>query len=85
MASLCKFGALQDEMVHNQLVVYINCDKIREILLLENYSLKLTEAVNIAVQVKSVLGCAASLSAASTSLGPNAPLPHISADHFSVT
>jgi len=45
LASFCKFGALQDEMVRDQLIVHTNCDKIRERLLL---------AVKLAVQVKSV-------------------------------
>jgi len=29
LASLCKFGALQDEMVRDQPIVHTNCDKIR--------------------------------------------------------
>ena len=36
LASLCKFGVLQDEMIRDHLILHTNCDKIRERLLLEN-------------------------------------------------
>ena len=89
LASLCKFGALQDEMIRDHLILHTNCDKIRERLLLENDDLTLAAALHLAVQVESALECAASLSTSSNSLalakaaGPlesRVPLLHMSAD-----
>ena len=89
LASLCKFGALQDEMIRDHLILHTNCDKIRERLLLENYDLTLAAALHLAVQVESALECAASLSTSSNSLalakaaGPlesRVPLLHVSVD-----
>ncbi|KAK0152341.1 hypothetical protein N1851_006252 [Merluccius polli] len=89
LASVCKFGALQDEMIRDHLILHTNCDKIRERLLLENDDLTLAAALHLAVQVESALECAASLSTSSNSLalakaaGPlesRVPLLHVSAD-----
>ena len=89
LASLCKFGALQDEMIRDHLILHTNCDKIRERLLLENDDLTLAAALHLAVQVESALECAASLSTSSNSLalakaaGPlesRVPLLHVSVD-----
>ncbi|KAK0135792.1 hypothetical protein N1851_028356 [Merluccius polli] len=89
LASLCKFGALQDEMIRDHLILHTNYDKIRERLLLENDDLTLAAALHLAVQVESALECAASLSTSSNSLalakaaGPlesRVPLLHVSAD-----
>lgn len=62
LASLCKFKALQDEMIRDQLILHTNCNKIRDKLLLENDDLSLAQAIKIALQVQSALECAANLS-----------------------
>lgn len=86
LASSCKFGVLQDEMIRDQLILHTNCDKTREKLLLENDGLTLAGAINLAVQVESALECAASFSASSSSLalataaGAQPPRPSASAD-----
>lgn len=53
LASTCKFGPLQDEMIRDQLIEHTNNTKVRETLLLEPDDLTLSRAMTIALQVES--------------------------------
>ncbi|KAJ8367779.1 hypothetical protein SKAU_G00078070 [Synaphobranchus kaupii] len=61
LASSCKFGALQDQMIRDQLIERTNNAKVRETLLLESDDLLLSRAINTALQVESAAECAATL------------------------
>jgi len=50
LVSLCRFRALQDEMLCDQLIVHTNCEKITERLLLEHRCHPLAVTVTCAVQ-----------------------------------
>ena len=49
LASVCRYGALQDEMIRDQLILHLNYESTRQRLLLENNDLTLTAALTIAV------------------------------------
>lgn len=49
LASECKFEALQDEMIRDQLILHMNYDRIRDKLLLENDDLTLAQDLKIAL------------------------------------
>ncbi len=61
LANSCKFGALCDEMIRDQLIEHTNNEKILEVLLLESDDLSLSRAIAIAYQVESAAECAATL------------------------
>lgn len=61
LASSCKFGALQEEMVHDQLIEHTNNKKVRERLLLEPDDLSLAKALQLAFQAESTAESAAKL------------------------
>ena len=50
LASLCKFGDLQDEMIHDQIIEKTSIPRIREWLLMETDSLSLERAMKLAVR-----------------------------------
>ena len=52
LATMCQYGALQDEMIRDQLILHTKSDLIRQRLLLENNDLTLKAALNLAVQVE---------------------------------
>ena len=68
LASHCKFGALTDEMIRDQLIEHTTQAKIRETLLLESDDLTLAKAVAIAFQIESAVECAAKLTQTESSL-----------------
>lgn len=57
MARSCNYGTLQDQIVRDQFIEGILCDKTREKLLLEPDELTLNQAVVIALQVEAALEC----------------------------
>jgi len=61
LASACKFGVLQDEIIRDQLIEHTNKAKVRETLFLEVDDLSLSRALTIALQVESMAECAAML------------------------
>ncbi len=61
LATLCKFGALQDQMIRDQLIEHTNMEKLREMLLLEPDDLTLAKALQLAFQVESAADCTAQL------------------------
>ena len=80
LASSCKFGTLQDEMIRDQLIEHTNNVKVRERLLLEKDELLLSDAVTIAFNVESAAECAATLTAqvatsSHTAMSDHAPYP----------
>ncbi|KAJ8346671.1 hypothetical protein SKAU_G00280720 [Synaphobranchus kaupii] len=68
LASLCKFGALEEELIRDQLAEHTNNPKFREKLLMSPDDLSLAKAVEIAFQIE----CAASLA---SQLAPSSPFP----------
>ncbi|KAJ8349338.1 hypothetical protein SKAU_G00244680 [Synaphobranchus kaupii] len=68
LASLCKFGALEEELIRDQLAEHTNNPKFREKLLMSPDDLSLVKAVEMAFQIK----CAASLA---SQLAPSSPFP----------
>lgn len=66
MASLCKFGALQDEMIRDQLAEHTNSPRIREKLIMSKDDLTLNRAVEISFQIESAEGLATQLARASS-------------------
>ncbi|KAL0148064.1 hypothetical protein M9458_056604 [Cirrhinus mrigala] len=75
LASTCKFGALQDEMIHDQLIEHTNDAKVRETLLLEPDDLSLSRAITIAVRIESAAACASALTKQQTIADCPAPCP----------
>lgn len=61
LASACKFDALQDEMIRDQLAEHTNDPKIRERLITSPDDLTLAKAIEIAFKVESAAGFAAQL------------------------
>ncbi len=61
LASTCKFSALQDEMIRDQLIEHTNDAKVRETLLLEPDDLSLSRAITIALRIESAAACASAL------------------------
>lgn len=57
LARSCNYGTLQDEIIRDQLIEGILCEKTREKLLLESDELTLTQAVAIALQVEAAVEC----------------------------
>ncbi len=57
MAHSSSYGTLQDQIVHDQFIEGILCDKTREKLLLEPDELTLDKAVAIALQVEAATEC----------------------------
>lgn len=55
MARSCNYGTLHDQIVCDQFIEGILCDKTREKLLLEPDKLTLNQAVVIALQVEAAL------------------------------
>ncbi len=74
-ASTCKFGALQEEMIRNQLIEHTNDAKVRETLLLEPDDLSLSRAITIALRIESPAACASALSKQQTIADCPAPSP----------
>ncbi|KAJ8352061.1 hypothetical protein SKAU_G00235370 [Synaphobranchus kaupii] len=68
LASLCKFGALEEELIRDQLAEHTNNQKFREKLLMSPDDLSLAKAVEMAFQIE----CAASLA---SQLAPSSPFP----------
>ncbi|KAJ8333462.1 hypothetical protein SKAU_G00414700 [Synaphobranchus kaupii] len=68
LASLCKFGALEEELIRDQLAEHTNNPKFREKLLMSPDDLPLAKAVEMAFQME----CAASLA---SQLAPSSPFP----------
>ncbi len=62
MARSCNYGTLQDQIVRDQFIEGILCDKTREKLLLEPDELTLDKAVAIALQVEAATECSTLLS-----------------------
>ncbi len=60
-ASTCKFGALQEEMIRDQLIEHTNDAKVRETLLLEPDDLPLSRAITIVLRIESTAACASAL------------------------
>ena len=52
LARACKYGALEEEMIRDQLILNTNCYLVRNRLLLEHNDLTLAAALNIAVQAE---------------------------------
>ncbi|KAL0148283.1 hypothetical protein M9458_056429 [Cirrhinus mrigala] len=75
LASTCKFGALQDEMIRDQLIEHTNDAKVRETLLLEPDDLSLSRAITIAVRIESAAACASALTKQQTIADCSAPCP----------
>ncbi|KAG1938438.1 thy-1 membrane glycoprotein [Pimephales promelas] len=75
LASTCKFGALQDEMIRDQLIEHTNNAKVRETLLLEPDDLSLPRAITIALQIESAAACASALTKQQTITDYPAPSP----------
>lgn len=82
LAGSCKFGALQDEMVRDELIEHMNNPEARKTLLLEADDLSLSRALTITLQIESAAECSAILTqqvATLTLAGPPnrplAPLP----------
>ncbi len=61
LANSCKFGALRDKIIRDQLIEHTNTEKIWEVLLLKSDDLSLSRAIAIAYQVESAAECAATL------------------------
>ncbi len=75
LASTCKFGALQDEMIRDQLIEHTNDTKVRETLLLEPDDLSLSRAITIALRIESAAACASALTKQQTIADCPAPSP----------
>ncbi len=75
LASTCKFGALQDEMICDQLIEHTNDTKVRETLLLEPDDLSLSRAITIALRIESAAACALALTKQQTIADCPAPSP----------
>ncbi|KAG1940200.1 retrotransposable element [Pimephales promelas] len=75
LPSTCKFGALQDEMIRDQLIEHTNNAKVRETLLLEPDDLSLPRAITIALQIESAAACASALTKQQTITDYPAPSP----------
>ncbi|KAJ8368319.1 hypothetical protein SKAU_G00083470 [Synaphobranchus kaupii] len=67
LARKCSYGALQDQIIRDQLIEGTWCEKIREKLLLEPDELTLDDAIAKAMQVESALECSSMLTASSRS------------------
>ncbi len=74
-ASTCKFGALKEEIIRNQLIEHTNDAKVRETLLLEPDDLPLSRAITIAVRIESAAACASALTKQQTIADCLAPSP----------
>lgn len=57
LACACEYGALHDQIIRDQLIEGMSCDKTRERLLMEPDDLTLTDAINIALHVECALHC----------------------------
>lgn len=55
LARHCDYGALQDEMIRDQMIEGTSCEKTREKLLMEPDHLSLADAIKTALQVESAL------------------------------
>ncbi len=74
-ASTCKFGALQEEMIRDQLIEHTNDAKVRETLLLEPDDLPLSRAITIALRIESAAACASALTKQQTIADCQPPPP----------
>ncbi len=59
--STCKFRALQEEMIRDQLIEHTNDAKVRETLLLEPDDISLSRVITIALQIENAGACASAL------------------------
>ncbi|XP_016356219.1 uncharacterized protein LOC107699481 [Sinocyclocheilus anshuiensis] len=57
----CKFGALRDELIRDQLIEKTNSARVRERLLMENYKLILDKALTQELQIEEATWCAAKI------------------------
>ncbi|KAJ8356463.1 hypothetical protein SKAU_G00192570 [Synaphobranchus kaupii] len=57
MARLCDYGTLQEQIIRDQFIEGILCEKTRERLLLESDNLTLGRTVEIALQVETAVEC----------------------------
>ena len=73
LASLCKFGDLQDEMIRDQLAEHTNNHKVRERLIMSPDDLTLNKALEMAFQIEAAAGFASQLAGASS------PIPALTA------
>ena len=64
MARLCDYGALQEQLIRDQFIEGILCEKTRERLLLESDNLTLGRTVDIALQVETAMECTTVLAGA---------------------
>jgi len=70
LASLCKFGVLEDELIRDQLAEYTHNSKLREKLLMMPDELTLAKAVDIAFQLESAAALASQLAPSSSYFPP---------------
>ncbi|KAF3851710.1 hypothetical protein F7725_013482 [Dissostichus mawsoni] len=73
LASLCKFGELEDELIRDQLAEHTNSSTLREKLLIMTDKLTLTRAVEVAFQLESAAALASQLAPSSSSF-PHRPM-----------
>lgn len=64
MARFCEYGVLQDQIIRDQLIEGTLCEKTREKLLLEEDTLTLVKATEIAMQVETAMECTALIAGA---------------------
>ncbi len=77
----CKFGALQEEMIRDQLIEHTNDAKVRETLLLEPDDLSLSRAITIALRIERAAACASALTKQQTIAARlPTPTPHDTID-----
>ncbi len=60
-AEPCKFGALRDELIRDQLIEKTNSARVRERLLMEDDRLTLDKAFTLALQIEEATQCAAKI------------------------
>ncbi len=61
LAEPCKFGALNDELIRDQLIEKTNSTQVRERLLMEDDRLTLDKALTLALQIEEATQCAAKI------------------------
>ncbi len=61
LAEPCKFGALRDELIRDQLIEKTNSARVRERLLMEDDRLTLDKAFTLALQIEEATQCAAKI------------------------